>query len=522
MCFTHHNYCGDTGCSFRPSLIRLFRQASSHKALMRSPVRLKSLVVGSSPVHLMSLGTGEFIMPSNKMDSSLASASSQRVVINTSTASLNPSLELTSLPPVEQSMSTGSTEEGDSFVLAIDWNDDAFNRVDESFEDPFLEPKEGRFDRRRKALQDRDPSEHRDDDSILRLGPKLSQTLDNDRLDSSPTRSSGPSGRPPLLVAASPSPSGRTSRSFNTKSLGSFRFPETSLRDALSAGTPPSSARSLGSFQFPFALEIPKRPAFDETDGLSVSVRSEDDGPVRSIAPSISTSSMLSSSTTKSKQRVKAEHERTYWNALVQDRICSYGNDTFQTAAALMDLGNAHMNAHEYVEAEQAFQQAHHIFYKYRKPLGMAHALDRVGLACSRQGNAVKTTDRALQYLSKAFEIRHAELGPWHVDTVDTLNHLATVHLQANHLHEARRCFWEVFWVRKAIFGAGHPGVAVSAHDLANAFLKLGALEDAGNFFNIAMEIYDKMELTNENPAVKRLSRDMKRLERLKQSAGQS
>ena len=46
-------------------------------------------------------------------------------------------------------------------------------------------------------------------------------------------------------------------------------------------------------------------------------------------------------------------------------------------------------------------------------------------------------------------------------------------------------------------------------------FYLLGEPDNADNFFNIAMEIYDNMELGNENPAVARLLRDMKRLERI-------
>jgi hypothetical protein len=69
----------------------------------------------------------------------------------------------------------------------------------------------------------------------------------------------------------------------------------------------------------------------------------------------------------------------------------------------------------------------------------------------------------------------------WHVDTVDTTNRIANVHALAN--PEARRCYWEVFWVRKGIFEAQLPGVAVAVHDLANAFVKLGSPEDGSNFY---------------------------------------
>jgi hypothetical protein len=119
----------------------------------------------------------------------------------------------------------------------------------------------------------------------------------------------------------------------------------------------------------------------------------------------------------------------------------------------------------------------------------------------------------ALELLQEAFQIRRQELGVWHVDTVDTMNRIAMVHALANNFPEARRCYWEVFWVRKGIFGAQHPGVAIAAHDLANAFVNLGSLEDGSNFYQIAMEIFDRMELPSGNPAVSKLLRDMKQLE---------
>jgi tetratricopeptide (TPR) repeat protein len=149
--------------------------------------------------------------------------------------------------------------------------------------------------------------------------------------------------------------------------------------------------------------------------------------------------------------------------------------------------------------------------------LAFARYVDAIGMAWARvsQEEDKDHCNKAVTALEEAFAIRYELLGPWHVDTVETLNKLASVHLHLREYDEACNAYWEVFWVRRAIFGPGHPSVAIAAHALGNVFVKLASTDEALQYFQIAVEIYDKMHLPNKHPAVARLMRDYKRLDRI-------
>jgi hypothetical protein len=109
-----------------------------------------------------------------------------------------------------------------------------------------------------------------------------------------------------------------------------------------------------------------------------------------------------------------------------------------------------------------------------REPaLSVGRALDAYGLAALRSLKTHARLRQAKSALDEAFAIRFHQLGVWHVDTVETFNKIASVHLHMGNFREACRAYEEVYLVRKAIFGMKHPSVAISAHSLANVHLKL-------------------------------------------------
>jgi Tetratricopeptide repeat len=213
----------------------------------------------------------------------------------------------------------------------------------------------------------------------------------------------------------------------------------------------------------------------------------------------------------------KCVHERYFWNNIVSERIKIHGAIHLRVSEGLMLLGNAHMNCKEYFEALKVFKSAVRIFRKLYgdSHLTVARSLDKVGLVCCRlqDDHHVKLARLALD---EAFAIRYDTLGPIHVDTVDSLNNIAGVHLHQQEYQLARKAYHEVYLVRQIIFGPSHPAVAITAHALGSVHLHMAQIDDAAIYYRRAMEIYKKLNLTTENPTMQRLLRDVAALERVR------
>ena len=215
---------------------------------------------------------------------------------------------------------------------------------------------------------------------------------------------------------------------------------------------------------------------------------------------------------TKIKQR-----EQTYWNTVLTARKMTHGIVHRQTAQAFMYLGNSHMRGGDYRQATNAFESACKIYKTLDGPntLSVAGSLDSIGLAALRSRKSPSTLQKANTVLGEAFAIRFALLGPWHVDTVETYNKIASVHLHLQEFREAAKAYEEVHSVRAAIFGERHPSVAIAAHSLANVYLKLSQHDLSYHYYDVALDIYTHMKLPTDHPTVARLLRDRKRLERV-------
>lgn len=225
-------------------------------------------------------------------------------------------------------------------------------------------------------------------------------------------------------------------------------------------------------------------------------------------------------STVRPSQHQRCKQERRYWSALVSSRMKVCGQVHLKTVDGLMNLGNAQLQCREYNDSLTTFKVALRI---QRKLLGntdrhvaIARILDRIGLAaCKASAKSQEELHTARTALHQAFLLRYELLGAWHVDTVESLNNLARVQMLLHHYHEARKSYYEVLRVRKAIFGADHPSVAVTAHSLAKACTKLNQLDEAYTYFQMAVEIYERMDMPKENPTYASLMQDVNRLERV-------
>ncbi|KAG7369275.1 expressed tetratricopeptide repeat protein [Nitzschia inconspicua] len=199
-----------------------------------------------------------------------------------------------------------------------------------------------------------------------------------------------------------------------------------------------------------------------------------------------------------------------------------------QSADIRFNLGQAYMKSTQYELAMEQFVAAMNTWKRKHGPhhVTIGRALDAIGLAMMRKAQQKKSSklaeptettmlmERAQQTLRQAFAIRFHQLGVWHVDTVETYNKLASVHLHLGELKEACQAYHQVFLVRQAIFGRCHPSVAISAHSLANVYYKLQMEQESLHWYQVAQSIYqDDLQLSHHHPTLAKLLKDRARLE---------
>lgn len=468
--------------------------------------------------------------------------------------------------------SAGSTCLGDSFVLAIDWETttanvgpsyyhDTANRgtvanhgLNESLEDPFLQPVESI---RRRLLRSQDKS--REACSIPKKLISATLSLAENAAVRSVCR----------IIGGSATKKKRSLRLFSSKelqpklldtsttsamSLGSFDMPAAAARKQIpdrSFG----SIKSLGSFEFPAVSEdegfdtgaeeeanfdanrpsaevtVPFRalfepPSFTILDDVDDDDEEEENNNDESYA--IPTNPVLTKPATPSRKRRHAALQRAKELKADLERLrkqAATGSSPkqLQTAKLYLQLGLTEQEAHQYPAAINSFFQAAAIFRHISRPVALATALDHAAVAYCKAHQESMTTlihrqhkvSRFYRCLYEALQLRKHELGPWHVDTVDTLQHLAQLCLSTGQAATAAGHYLEVVHLRKAIFGPNHPGTAVTAHCLGNAYLQAHDTVAAELWYDHALAVYNSMQLPNGNPAVAKLLRDRKRLERV-------
>lgn len=193
-------------------------------------------------------------------------------------------------------------------------------------------------------------------------------------------------------------------------------------------------------------------------------------------------------------QRRKNQIE--FWKKCVMNRAVCFGPRHLRTAEALMELGNAELAAQDFAGAGKTFLSALKIFQGIYgdKHLAVARALDKIGLVASMSHSSL---DVALNLLTDSWKIRCALLGSDHIDSVDSLNHIAGVCLKRKDFAIAARHYKVVMALRQQIFGGlNHASVAVSAYNLACILDdRLEKCNEAHIYFNLTKHIYESLGL---------------------------
>ncbi|KAL7570015.1 hypothetical protein ACA910_017059 [Epithemia clementina (nom. ined.)] len=211
------------------------------------------------------------------------------------------------------------------------------------------------------------------------------------------------------------------------------------------------------------------------------------------------------------------------WSKSINRLASQYGKDHVRVADALIEHGIAQIHAEAYLQASMSLEPAVAI-YRRRKQgssLALARALQHLGTAYHKIESMTEKPVlciKSKKCFGEALKIRYEELGQLHPDTASIVNCLGGVYMTTRNYTDARLSYLEVVSVRQAIFGIFHPSVAVAAHALANAALYLGDLEEATIYYCKALDIYEALNLRQDHPSLARLLRDMKRMQRLRET----
>lgn len=186
------------------------------------------------------------------------------------------------------------------------------------------------------------------------------------------------------------------------------------------------------------------------------------------------------------------------------------------TAKLFVRLGNVERRARRYLSAMNSYFQAAAIFRKQKRWIQLATALDLIVVTYSeahQEGRSSQIHEHfqaktLFQCVTDALNIRKEELGPWHVDTVNTLQHLARLYMNTGQVEQAAEHYLEVVELRRKIYGPTHHGTAVAAHCLGNAYFQLRDVEAALVWYDYTVMVYEHLEIQPDNPAFAQILRD--------------
>lgn len=91
---------------------------------------------------------------------------------------------------------------------------------------------------------------------------------------------------------------------------------------------------------------------------------------------------------------------------------------------------------------------------------------------------------------------------------------MAFLYSQCSEFHLACEAYYEVFVVRKAIFGLYHPSVAVASQELGRVHVRLSEMDLATEYFRLAEQIYTRLKLSITNSSLVSIRKDLASLDK--------
>lgn len=200
--------------------------------------------------------------------------------------------------------------------------------------------------------------------------------------------------------------------------------------------------------------------------------------------------------------------ELAYWKEVVAKQSSLLGDHHTCTRQARICLGNTYL---KWGDCSQAVQIYESILSKLNanQSLLAASMMEKIGSALGYSTNSNDRQTLSLKYVKEALSIRYQTFGPFHVNTIETMNVLASLYFRLEALEDARDSFYEVLVLRQAVFGHHHPSVAVAAQNLGQVYAKLSEAGKARGYYCTALDIYRKMRIPSSNPSFISVAKDL-------------
>ena len=176
----------------------------------------------------------------------------------------------------------------------------------------------------------------------------------------------------------------------------------------------------------------------------------------------------------------------SFWSQIARDRLEEYGPESLATASGYLERGQADLTAGHLSRAIKAFSTAAGIFeHSFGiHHLGFPRSLHWVSKAALQAGKL----EIAFSAAKQAFTIRQNELGPLHVDTIDTYCQMSYVLVEMGQKKRAAVCLTDALKAVKAVFGQANQATFEVAKKLAELCTELGKPEKARRHYKVALK----------------------------------
>ncbi|MCB1033553.1 MAG: tetratricopeptide repeat protein, partial [Acidobacteria bacterium] len=180
------------------------------------------------------------------------------------------------------------------------------------------------------------------------------------------------------------------------------------------------------------------------------------------------------------------DSSRRLYEEATADRESVLGARDPEVAAGLLDLARTQLNGGDYQGARTLLERCLQIYTDAGESQGpgAASAQNLLAHAYQLQGDA----ERAEATYREALAIRASQLGPDHLDTLETLNNLGEVLVARHQLDEAEELFRRALEGRRRQLPSTHPAVVLTLNNVGVVQLEKGNLPAAEATFREVLE----------------------------------
>jgi tetratricopeptide (TPR) repeat protein len=182
-----------------------------------------------------------------------------------------------------------------------------------------------------------------------------------------------------------------------------------------------------------------------------------------------------------------------FWRKKTQLHLAQYGTKSRKLAISFMNLGLAEFERGNADAAVNALATSASIFQNLATDtrLGYAmslHFISLAGLACGK-------ISIAKDAIEECYKIRLVELGPLHIDTIDSYCQIGYIYIYTRQFTLAMSMLSEGFKVMRAVFDDSNEKIVDIATEIGTLCVQLGEKPRAQWYFNFALRSCHSLHL---------------------------